>query len=139
MCIRDRAKGVDENGKEFEQRIYINDVNPSNATVVEMRAVEAHYKVEKQGGFTSLPLEAGNMGLNDRRDFIAMFKKSIEDLNKLGRFDLSLLWTKSMDCLLYTSVSKISTRGWNNVPDMTLSILYGKSGLKDMNQLHTGM
>ena len=23
------AKGVDENGKEFEQRIYINDVNPS--------------------------------------------------------------------------------------------------------------
>ena len=48
------AKGVDENGKEFEQRIYINDVNPSNATVVEMRALEAHYKVEKQGGFTSL-------------------------------------------------------------------------------------
>ena len=48
----------------------------------------------------SLPLEAGNMGLNDRRDFIAMFKKSIEDLNKLGRFDLSLLWTKSMDAYL---------------------------------------
>ena len=86
--------------KEFEQRIYINDVDPSNATVVEMRALEAHYKVEKQGGFTSLPLEAGNMGLNDRRDFISMFKKSIEDLNKLGRFDLSLLWTKSMDTYL---------------------------------------
>ena len=30
-----------------------------------------------------------------------------------------------------------STRGWNNVPDMTLSILYGKSSLKDMNQLIT--
>ena len=55
------AKGVDENGKEFEQRIYINDVDPSSATVVEMRALEAHYKVQKQGGFTSLPLEAGNM------------------------------------------------------------------------------
>jgi hypothetical protein len=36
-----------------------------NATVVEMRALEAHYKVEKQGGFTSLPLEAGN-GQQDR-------------------------------------------------------------------------
>jgi len=47
-----------------------------------------------------LPLEAGNMGLNDRSDFIAMFKKSIEDLNKLGKFDLSLLWTKSMDTYL---------------------------------------
>ena len=94
------AKGVDENGKEFEQRIYINDVDPSSATVVEMRALEAHYKVQKQGGFTSLPLEAGNMGLNDRRDFISMFKECIEDLNKLGRFDLSLLWTKSMDAYL---------------------------------------
>ena len=64
-----------KNGKEFEQRIYINDVDPSSATVVEMRALEAHYKVEKQGGFTSLPLEAGNMGINDRRDFISMFKE----------------------------------------------------------------
>ena len=52
--------------------------DPSSATVVEMRALEAHYKVEKQGGFTSLPLEAGNMGLNDRRDFISMFKECIE-------------------------------------------------------------
>ena len=34
-------------------------------------------------------------------------------------------------------VSTMSTKGWNNVPDMTLSILYGKSGLKDMNQLIT--
>ena len=72
-------------GKEFEQRIYINDVNPSNAIVVEMRALEAHYKVEKQGGFTSLPLEAGNMGLNDRRDFIAMFKKMHRRFKQIGK------------------------------------------------------
>ena len=38
---------------------------------------------------------------------------------------------------IHDQVSTISTRGWNNVPDMTLSILYGKSGLKDMNQLIT--
>ena len=104
------AKGVDENGKEFERKIYINDVNPSNATVVEMRALEAHYKVEKQGGFTSLPLEAGNMGLNDRRDFISMFKKSIEDLKKLGKFDLSLLWMKSMDTYLNLTSSNSKYR-----------------------------
>ena len=104
------ARGVDENGKEFEQRIYINDVNPSNATVVEMRALEAHYKVEKQGGFTSLPLEAGNMGLNDRRDFIAMFKKSIEDLNKLGRFDLSFLSFFSYRSFCHNRVSPFDIR-----------------------------
>ena len=38
---------------------------------------------------------------------------------------------------IHELISTISTRGWNNVPDMTLSILYGKSGLKDMNQLIT--
>ena len=38
---------------------------------------------------------------------------------------------------IHDLVSTISTRGWNNVPDMTLSFLYGKSGLKDMNQLIT--
>ena len=79
------AKGVDENGKEFEQRIYINDVDPSSATVVEMRALEAHYKVEKQGGFTSLPLEAGNMGLNDRRDFISMIQKRHRRFKQIGK------------------------------------------------------
>ena len=38
---------------------------------------------------------------------------------------------------IHDLISTISTRGWNNVPDMTLSILYGKNGLKDMNQLIT--
>ena len=38
---------------------------------------------------------------------------------------------------IHDLISTISTRGWNNVSDMTLSILYGKSGLKDMNQLIT--
>ena len=38
---------------------------------------------------------------------------------------------------IHDLISTISTRGWNNVPDMTLSILQGKSGLKDMNQLIT--
>lgn len=42
-----------------------------------------------------------------------------------------------MNNWIHDLISTISTRGWNNVPDMTLSILYGKSGLKDMNQLIT--
>lgn len=38
---------------------------------------------------------------------------------------------------IHDLVSIISARGFNNVPDMTLSILYGKNGLKDINQLIT--
>ena len=48
------AKGVDENGNEFEKTIHINQINPKSATVVEMRALEAHTGIKKLGGFTSL-------------------------------------------------------------------------------------
>ena len=77
------AKGVDENGNEFEKTIHINEVNPKSATVVEMRALEAHMGVKKLGGFTSLPMEAGAMGLNDRTDFMDMFQKQIGDMKLL--------------------------------------------------------
>ena len=77
------AKGVDENGDEFEQTIHINKVNPKCATVVEMRALEAHMGVKQLGGFTSLPMEAGAMGLNDRTDFMDMFQKQIGDMKLL--------------------------------------------------------
>ncbi len=79
------AKGVDENGDEFEKTIHINEVNPKSATVVEMRALEAHTGVKKLGDFTSLPLEAGNMGLNDRRDFMDMFENVISDMKLLSQ------------------------------------------------------
>ena len=77
------AKGVDENGDAFEKTIHINEVNPKSATVVEMRALEAHMGVKKLGGFTSLPMEAGAMGLNDRTDFMDMFQKQIGDMKLL--------------------------------------------------------
>lgn len=79
------AKGVDENGDEFEQTIHINKINPKSATIVEMRALEAYVGVEKQFGFTSLPLETGNMRLNDRRDFMDMFKNTLSDMRVLSQ------------------------------------------------------
>ena len=79
------AKGVDENGKEFEQTIHINKINPNYATIVEMRALEAHTGVEKQNGFTSLPMETGNMGLHERRNFMDMFQKQIRDMTVLNQ------------------------------------------------------
>lgn len=45
------AKGVDENGDEFEQTIHINKINPKSAAIMEMRALEAYTGVEKQNGF----------------------------------------------------------------------------------------
>lgn len=90
------AKGVDENGDEFEKTIHINKINPKCATVVEMRALEAHTGVKKLGGFTSLPLETGAMGLNDRMDFMDMFQKQIRDMKLLSRKRTAAYYQYSM-------------------------------------------
>ena len=44
------AKGVDENGKEFEEKININDIALRNASYVEMSALEAYYDVDRGNG-----------------------------------------------------------------------------------------
>lgn len=98
------AKGVDENGKEFEQKISNNDINPSNASIVEMRALESHYNVDKGGGLTSLPNGTGTMGLNDRRNFISMFEEAVQDLQKLARYDLSQFYKRNM--VIYENIAK---------------------------------
>ena len=90
------AKGVDENGDEFEKTIHINEVNPKSATVVEMRALEAHTGIKKLGGFTSLPLETGAMGLNDRMDFMDMFQKQISDMKLLSQKKAAAYYQYSM-------------------------------------------
>lgn len=90
------AKGIDENGDEFEQTIHINNINPKAATIVEMRALEAYTGVEKQYGFTSLPLESGSMGLNDRRDFMDMFKDVIRDMKLLNQKKTAAYYQYSM-------------------------------------------
>lgn len=94
------AKGVDENGNEFEQTIHVNDINPQHATLVEMRALEAHLGVEKLGGFSSLPMAPvggyGEMGLHDRGNFMDMFEKSISDLTLLKEHKTAAYFRYSM-------------------------------------------
>ena len=90
------AKGGDENGDKFEQTIYINKINLKSATIVEMRALEAYTGVEKQNGFSSLPMGTGNMELNDRRDFMDMFKNAISDMKLLSQKKAAAYYQYSM-------------------------------------------
>jgi len=79
------AKGVDENGDEFEQTIHINKINPHSASLVEMRALESYLDVDKNGGLSSLPMGTGMMGLHDRANFMDMFQKQISDMKLLSQ------------------------------------------------------
>ena len=76
------ARG-DYRGVPYEKRIYINDINPRNATLLEMLALEAYLDVDRGGGIHSLPVSmSGNMGLNDRADFIAALNDSIANVER---------------------------------------------------------
>ena len=97
------AKGVDENGKEFEEKININDINLRNASYVEMSALEAYYNVDKGNSLSSFPQETGCMGLNDRCDLISSFEKVIQDMKKLGRYDLQMFYMRNMNTYLNAS------------------------------------
>ncbi|MDE7479055.1 MAG: hypothetical protein K2M91_14135 [Lachnospiraceae bacterium] len=90
------AKGVDENGKEFEQTIHINKINPRNASLVEMTALESYMDVDKNGGLTSLPMGTGEMGLHDRANFMDMFQKQISDMNLLNQRKAAAYYQYSM-------------------------------------------
>ena len=97
------AKGVDENGKEFEEKSNINDINLRNASYVEMSALEAYYNVDKGNSLSYFPQETGCMGLNDRCDLISSFEKVIRDMNKLGRYDLQMFYMRNMNTYLNAS------------------------------------
>ena len=91
------AKGVDENGREFEQVIDVNRINPRSATIVEMRALEAHSGAPKRNGYSSLPVGATNVGLNERQDYLAALENEIRDMNILGEYGLALENQKTLD------------------------------------------
>ena len=94
------AKGVDENGKEFEEKININDINLRNASYVEMSALEAYYTVDRGNSLSSFPQETGCMGFTDRCDLISNFEKVIQDMNKLRRYDLQMFYMRNMNTYL---------------------------------------
>ncbi|WP_394523790.1 hypothetical protein [Lacrimispora sp. JR3] len=90
-----KATGIDEKGESFEQTIALNDIDPSNATYVEMRALEAHNKVPYGiMSTTSLPLDCNKMKLNDRIDFFELFEKDIQNYKNCGRYDLAAIQSK---------------------------------------------
>jgi hypothetical protein len=67
------VNGIDENGNEFERTIYLNEVNPYNATVMEIKALEAHVTGRRGGiGITSAGIVQATMGMgvNDRNNFV---------------------------------------------------------------------
>jgi len=82
------------------KKININDIDLRNASYVEMSALEAYYDVDRGNSLSSFPQETGHMGLNERCDLISSFEKVIQDMNKLGKYDLQMFYMRNMNTYL---------------------------------------
>lgn len=98
------AKGVDENHKEFEKTIRINDINPNNATYVEMRALAAHLKLPPDTNYGQMNSKTGGRtlpeGLNDRNNYIEVMGNYMSDMRTIGRSDIEFRMTRLMNIFI---------------------------------------
>ena len=93
---------------------------------------EAYHQVYSYTGYELDKLEEknGTYYTESGEDILDLVDKAVEDTGKVPKE-----YKQQMKNWIHDLVSTMSVKGWNNVSDMTLSILYGKGGLKDMKQL----
>ena len=132
------ALNVGDNGKNLYKHIYYcstqDGCESSQITKESKMKYEAYHQVYSYTGYELDKLEEknGTYYTESGENILDLEDKAVEDSGKVPKE-----FKQQMKNWIHDLVSTMSTKGWNNVPDMTLSILYGKSGLKDMNQLIT--
>ena len=84
------AKGNDEYGQQFEERIYINDIDLNNASYLEMAALAAHTKTDS---CVPTALSSGHHDYFQKENYVDDFNKCIADLYKTGSYDAALYET----------------------------------------------
>ena len=132
------ALNVGNNGKNLYKHIYYcstqDGCESSQVTEESKMKYEAYHQVYSYTGYELDKLEEknGTYYTESGENILDLVDSAVESSGKVPKE-----FKQQMKNWIHDLVSTISTRGWNNVPDMTLSILYGKSGLKDMNQLIT--
>lgn len=84
------AKGNDEYGRQFEERIYVNDIDLNHASYLEMAALAAHTKTDS---CVPTALSSGHHDYFQKENYVEDFNKCISDLYKLGSYDAALYET----------------------------------------------
>ena len=84
------AKGNDEYGQQFEERIHINNIDLNNASYLEMAALAAHTKTDSP---VPTALSSGHHDYFQKENYIDDFNKCISHLYKSGSYDAALYET----------------------------------------------
>lgn len=100
------AYGFDENQEKFEKKVSIKDINPYNATLIEMTAFESYYKLDKGKWISALPPTKTQPTLNSTHNFVSLCKDKIKEEQILGDFE----WTKFYEKTLSTIQNILSNQ-----------------------------
>ena len=86
--------GQDSKGNKFEKKIHVNDIDPKNASTVEMKALHAHLGEQGKslGAGAALSMIAGGKDITEKLDFTQYFSDYNEMLESAGwKPDVNLL------------------------------------------------
>jgi hypothetical protein len=95
---------------------------------MKFRAYQQTYEYTKLK-LNELEEKNGTYYTSDGTDIKELVKKSVDESDTVPKDYKAQM--KQLTCEL---ISNISQKGWNNVSDMKLSILYGQNGLVDTKQ-----
>jgi hypothetical protein len=129
------ALNVGENGKNLFYHIYkCSTQDGCNSTQVSSESYMKYQAYQQTYEYTELKLNEleekdGTYYTSDGTDIKELVKNSVDESDTVPKDYKAQM--KQWICGL---ISDISQKGWNNVPDMKLSILYGQNGLVDTKQ-----
>lgn len=93
------AYGFDENQEKFEKKVSIKDINPYNATLIEMKAFESYYKLDKGKWISALPPTKTPATLNSTHNFVSLCKDKIKEEQILGDFEWAKFYEKTLSTI----------------------------------------
>lgn len=131
----ENALNVGDNGKNLYYHILHSSTQDGcNSTQVSKDSQLKYQAYQKVYEYTGLKLneleeKEGTYYTNEGKDILDLVNASVDESANVPKDYKSQVknWIKEL-------VNGISRKGWNNVSDMNLSILFGAGGLQDMHQ-----
>lgn len=75
------AEGIGDDGKPYKTKIHVNDINPYNATYLEMTALALH--TGNMDGLSPISPTSGHHSYFEKENYIKSFASVISDFNLL--------------------------------------------------------
>lgn len=110
------VKGIDKNGKEYEQTVDVSKVNPDSCSYTEMLALNAHTGNRSDGNFLTMSIlkdKSGSASFFEKAGYLSAAYQLMSDMQTLGNREGYLRYDKWIHDILAVSGSR--NKGGNSV------------------------